>query len=348
VSEHLIDSPTSQRSRIVVGRGVAHSLTAELPGGRRTAVAVLTQPAVARLAAELAAGLEESGMRVAVKQLPDRDAAKRLSVVEDTLRWLNSQGLTRNDAIVAVGGGALTDAAGFGAATYLRGIDAVYVPTTLLGAVDAAIGGKTGVNVDGKNLAGAFHHPCLVLIDIDLLERLPIELLREGAAEVLKAGLVADPVIVAGYEEAGLEAPLDELVERAVAVKVEVVRADFTEQDRRVLLNYGHTVGHAIEIVAGMAHGHAVAVGMVAAGRASELVNGFAGAARQRAVLQRLGLPVAAPGLDRGEVLKLVALDKKRSGEGLRMVLLEEIGRAGVKTVDDATVREALAAVGIT
>lgn len=346
--EHEIEFKGSQHSRIVIGRGIATSLAAELPDSDRKAAAVLTQPAVARLAGDIAGALEEAGLRVSVKQLPDREAAKRLAVVEDTLRWLNGQGLTRGDVIVAVGGGALTDVAGFVAATYLRGIDAAYVPTTLLGAVDAAIGGKTGVNVDGKNLAGAFHHPVLILIDVDLLERLPVELLREGAAEVIKAGLIADPLIVARYEDAGLGAGLDELVERAVAVKVGVVRADFMEHDGRALLNYGHTIGHAVEVVAGLAHGHAIAVGMVAAGRASEIVNGFADARRQQAVLERLGLATAAPGLDQGEVLRLVALDKKRRGDGLRMVLLEEIGRAGVKTVDDATVLEALAAVGIT
>jgi 3-dehydroquinate synthase len=327
---------------------VAREVAGDLRDWAGATVAVLTQPAVARLASEIAARLEEAGSRVAVKELPDREAAKRLSVVEDTLRWLNIQGLNRHDLIVAVGGGALTDAAGFVAATYLRGIGAVYVPTTLLGAVDAAIGGKTGVNVDGKNLAGAFHHPILVLIDIDLLERLPIELLREGAAEVVKAGLIADPEIVTAYEEAGLAASLDELVERAVAVKVGIVRTDFREAERRALLNFGHTIGHAVEIAGRLSHGRSVAVGMVAAARASEIVNGFTGVGRVRAVLERLGLPVDAPDLDRGEVLRLIALDKKRTAAGLRMVLLEEIGRAGTKAVDDATVLEALAAVGIT
>jgi 3-dehydroquinate synthase len=345
--EHRIEYVGTQHSRIVLGRGVTAGLAAEL-AAKGGAVAVLTQPPVARLAADLASTFADAATGVSIRELPDREAAKSLGVVEDTLRWLSARGIGRGDTIVGIGGGALTDVTGFVAATYLRGVDAVYVPTTLLGAVDASIGGKTGVNVDGKNLAGAFRHPSLVLIDIDVLDQLPSELLREGAAEVLKAGLIADPVIVERYEAHGMDAPLEELVERAVAVKVDVVRSDFLERERRAILNYGHTIGHAVEVAGAMPHGHAVAVGMVAAGHASELVSGFGAAERQRSVIERLGLPTSATGLDRAEVMRLVALDKKRSGNELRMVLLGGIGHPEVKAVDDATVLAALAAVGIT
>jgi 3-dehydroquinate synthase len=291
--------------------------------------------------------LDDAGVRSDVRVVPDRDAAKTLLVAEDCYLWLNELALTRDDLIVGVGGGAATDLAGFVAATYLRGVAVVHVPTTLLGAVDAAIGGKTGVNVGGKNLVGAFHHPRAVLIDPDVLDGLPSELLVEGAAEALKCGLIADPALVALYEAEGIDADLEEVVVRAVRVKADVVGEDFEERGKRAILNYGHTVGHAVEIAASMPHGHAVAVGMVAAGAASQEITGFTAADRQRDLIGRLGLPVSAPQVDTRTVRAYMALDKKRRGDELRMTLLEAIGRATVRAVDDATVRVALAAIGI-
>jgi 3-dehydroquinate synthase len=249
--------------------------------------------------------------------------------------------------VLGVGGGALTDAAGFVAATFLRGVEAVFVPTTLLGAVDASIGGKTALNLGAKNLVGAFHHPARVVVDADILDALPETLRREGSAEALKAGLVGDPGLVALYERDGSGADLAEVVRRAVAVKAAIVGRDPREQGERAHLNYGHTVGHAVEVAGGLGHGPAVAVGMVAAGRAAALLAGFAGEERQRAVLERLGLPVAAPGLARAAVLRLMGQDKKRTGSGLRMVLLEDVGRPRLEAVGAATVEAALAAVGI-
>ncbi len=349
MSQHVITSTSEQRALIVVERGVSRQVMKHLPDRQdRTTVAILAQPSVARLAAEIAEDLRSGGLQTFIRELPDRESAKDFSVVAATMEWLNDHAFTRHDTIVGVGGGAVTDVAGFIAATYLRGVEAVYVPTTLLGAVDAAIGGKTGVNVGGKNLAGAFHHPTLVATDPALLERLPEDLIREGAAEALKTGLIADPEIVAIYEKDGLQAPLDEIVDRSVAVKANIVSDDFRESGRRALLNYGHTIGHAVETATGIPHGHAVAVGMEAAGRASSIITGFAEVDRQRAVLQRLGLPTAAPSCDRNEVLRLVGLDKKRDAAGIRMVLLNRVGSAEVSVVDDATVAAALEAVRIT
>lgn len=253
----------------------------------------------------------------------------------------------RGDTVLGVGGGALTDVAGFVAATYLRGVEAVFVPTTLLAAVDAAIGGKTAVNVDGKNLVGVFQHPARVVIDLDVLAALPDPLVREGSAEALKAGYIGDPGLVALYERDGLSATLDEVVNRAVAVKVDVVSADFTEQGRRAVLNYGHTVGHAIEAAAGIPHGEAVAIGMAAAAWLSEHVAGFDGAAEQRALIASLGLPVTAPPLDIERVEALMAMDKKRDDTGLRFVVLEAVGRPAVVHVDPTTVRAALTSIGL-
>jgi len=333
---------------VLVGRGVLDPTTVlgDRPG--RARVAVLTQPGEPeRIGADLAAAVRAAGGAAETRVLPDGEEAKTLAVAAGAYEWLAALGLTRDDTVLAVGGGALTDLAGFVAATFLRGIEAVYVPTTLLGAVDASVGGKTAVNLGAKNLVGAFHHPARVVIDADVLDALPVALRREGAAEALKAGLVGDPALVSLYERDGLEADLAEVVRRAVAVKAGIVERDFREQGERAYLNYGHTIGHAVEAAAGLGHGSAVAVGMVAAGRAAARVAGFEEEGRQREVIARLGLPLAVPGADPAELQRLLGLDKKRDAAGLRMVLLERVGRPRLEHVTAATVRAALAAIGI-
>jgi 3-dehydroquinate synthase len=316
------------------------------PSTRRRRVGILTQPPVAALAETLAGSLRQT-YRVGVRVGPDREAAKTLAEAEEIYTWLNGLGMTRHDTVVGLGGGAVTDIAGFIGGTYLRGIEVVLVPTTLLGAVDAAIGGKGAVNIGGKNLVGVFRHPSRVVIDLDVLERLPQQLVREGAAEALKTGLIGDPLLVDTYESDGLAAPLDLVVSRAVAVKARIVTDDFTETGIRAHLNYGHTVGHAVETLTGWSHGQAVAVGMVAAGAASERMAGYPDALRQRRIIEHLGLNTAASELNVDDVIEVMGLDKKRDETGLRMVLLEEIGRPIVRTVDSTTVFAALAAVGI-
>jgi 3-dehydroquinate synthase len=308
-------------------------------------VLVVTQPGAAPIAARVAAALGADGWAVEVFQVPDGEAAKTLEVAAVLYRRGNALGLTRGDTIVAVGGGAVTDLAGFVAATYLRGIEAVYVPTTLLGAVDAAIGGKSGVNVEGKNLVGVFRHPRRVVVDTDLLAALPAALWQEGLAEVVKAGYVGDPGLIDLLQRTGLAAPRDEVVERAIAVKAAVVEDDFREAGRRMVLNYGHTIGHAVEVACGLSHGAAVAVGMVAAASASEIELGYADAARQRALIASLGLPVTVAGAGDPRVRELMALDKKRDERGLRMVLLAAAGRPEVRHVAAETVDAALAAI---
>ncbi len=345
----LIDETTTTSSEVLIGRfGSAPGSSIVLPPRpTRERVAILTHDGATRVAARIEDTLRTAGLLVATRQLPDREAAKTLSTAEATFLWLNDLGMTRGDSIVAVGGGALTDAAGFIAATYLRGIEVVLVPTTLLGAVDAAVGGKTAVNVGGKNLAGVFRHPGRVVVDLDVLDGLPTPLRVEGTAEAVKAGLIADPDLVEIYEHHGLEAPLDEVVPRAVRVKAAVVGGDFREGGHRAILNYGHTIGHAIETAARIPHGHAVAIGMVAAGAAAAAVLGFSGDERQRRLLESLELPVTAPRVGRRELHDLMALDKKRDASGLRMVLLRAIGDPAVVTVDPATVDAALDAVGV-
>lgn len=350
VDRVLITSGDAVASEIIVAPGaleVPEAATLLPPSQRRRRVAILTQPTVVAAAHRLVEALRDDGYEASFFTVPDREDAKTLGVAETCFSWLNQRELSRYDTIIGLGGGAATDLAGFVAATYLRGVEAVLVPTTLLGAVDAAIGGKTAVNVAGKNLVGVFRHPARVVIDTDVLRRLPTPLLREGAAEVLKAGLIADPKLVALYESDGLDAPLDDVVLRAVEIKAGVVSEDFEEHGRRAILNYGHTIGHGVETVTGLAHGHAVAVGMVAAGAVSTHVGDFDEAERQRAAIERLGLPTSVSDVDAAAVLAAIALDKKRDERGLRMVLLERIGAPVVVPVGEQALLVGLDAIGI-
>jgi len=263
-------------------------------------------------------------------------------------------GIGRKDAIVSLGGGAATDVAGFAAATWLRGVDIVHVPTTLLGMVDAAIGGKTGVDLEsGKNLVGVFYQPRAVVADLDTLAGLPAAEVRSGLAEVAKAGLAGDPALAealarsAGPAVAADPAALAPLVEGAVRVKAAVVGADEHEEGRdgavgRLLLNYGHTLGHALERLAGyrgLRHGEAVALGMVFAARVAEAI-GLARPGLEDGhveLLAALGLPVGGVDLDPDRVLAAMATDKKQRG-GLRLVLLRRPGQPEVVAAPDRRV----------
>ncbi|HJU50894.1 MAG TPA: 3-dehydroquinate synthase family protein [Acidimicrobiia bacterium] len=336
----LTITPTlsNQPSEIIIGRGLPEPLLP--PRETRERTVVLLSPGASGPAADVAARSGATDQFV----LPDREEAKSLAVVSRVYEWLAELGLGRGDTILAVGGGAATDVAGFVAATWLRGIEAVFYPTTLLGAVDAAIGGKTGINLAGKNLIGAFHLPSRVLINLDLLERLPATLRLEGLAEALKAGYVADPGLVDILSSN--EAALEEVVERAVKVKVATVEADYRESDQRAILNFGHTIGHAVEVLAPLPHGLAVAVGMVAAATISNARFGF----DHRQLIDTifgLGLPVAAAGVPLQPALQLISLDKKRSAAGVRMVLLKAPGSPVVEPVTPDLLELGLRAVGI-
>jgi len=330
-------------SEVLIGPGLPHRL---LPAssGREQAV-IICQPGSRPVAGSV---LEILGSEVEVTliEVPDRDEAKSIETLAILYRRLAELNLGRHDTIVGVGGGAVTDLAGFVAATWLRGVESILVPTTLLGAVDASIGGKTGINVMGKNLVGSFWHPSRVVISLDVLSRLPEPLLLEGSAEAVKAGFIADPALVDLFMEHGSAFPMAEVVSRAVAVKAEVVSEDFRETGRRVILNFGHTLGHGIEVVCGLSHGHAVAVGMVAAAAISADRLGF-DEARVRVPLERLGLPTCIDTATPDAILRLVQRDKKRTASGLRMVLLREIGDPVVEYVDEPALRLGLAAVGI-
>jgi len=347
VRRHVIWKAEEPVSTIVVGRGVNEVLVDIVTSRQRQHVAILCQPPTSGLAGSYGSVLSDAGLEVTEYLVPDGEAAKQLGVVEDVYRFLNDSGFTRDDLVIGVGGGALTDVTGFIGGTYLRGISVVYVATTLLAAVDASIGGKTAVNVGGKNLAGLFAHPEAVLIDIDIIDQLPPALKREGAAEALKTGFIEDMGIVEAYERNGLDLDLEDVVNRSAAVKVAVVNDDFHERGRRAILNYGHTVGHAIESTTGRSHGESVAIGMVAAGAASNAVFGFEGAERQRAVLSQVGLPLTAPEADPDAVRDMMGRDKKRDVDGIRMVLLRDFGSPELVHADDATVRAAFDGIGL-
>ncbi|OOK64981.1 3-dehydroquinate synthase family protein [Mycobacterium kansasii] len=287
---------------VVIGSGVLTQLD-ELLAGRHK-VAILHQPVLAETAETARKRLADKGIDAHRIEIPDAEAGKDLPVVGFIWEVLGRIGLGRKDALVSLGGGAATDVAGFAAATWLRGVSIVHVPTTLLGMVDAAIGGKTGINTDaGKNLVGAFHQPLAVLADLATLQTLPHNELACGMAEVVKAGFIADPVIL-DLIEADPEAALNpkgdvlpELIRRAVVVKAEVVAADEKESELREILNYGHTLGHAIERRERYRwrHGAAVSVGLVFAAELARLAGRLdeATAQRHRTILSSLGLPVS-------------------------------------------------------
>lgn len=279
------------------------------------------------------------------------EAEKTLAAVERVYSWLNESRAERRDFIVCLGGGVVTDLGGFTAATYLRGIPFIHVPTSLLGMVDAAVGGKTGVDLPAaKNMVGAFAQPSAVICDPAVLERLPERQLRSGWAEVVKHGLILDEHLLSALEAvAGDPAAMRsaELIGRSVAIKAAVVSDDEREADRRTLLNYGHTIGHALEAVTGYErylHGEAVAVGMHAAGRISRDLGLLApeGLERQQEILARCGLPAAATDVQLGPVLEATLLDKKVAGGRVRWVLLEAIGLACIRgDVPDSAVHDA-------
>ena len=265
--------------QVVVGTGVLAELPALVGQSARTVV-VVHPKGLGEVARPVCGVLTGAGYTVHGEEVPAGEAAKTVPVAADLWSRLAGHRLTRSDAIVGVGGGATTDLAGFVAATWLRGVRLILVPTTLLAVVDAAVGGKTAVNIEaGKNLVGAFHPPAGVLADLAVLESLPSAEYVSGLAEVIKAGFIADPAILDLVEAdpGGAVVPhgrhARELVERAVRMKAEVVTADLREAGRREILNYGHTLGHAIERVERyqIRHGEAVAIGMVYAAELARL-----------------------------------------------------------------------------
>ncbi len=342
---------------VLVGRGVRSQLPTAVGGlGARTAVLV-HQPALAAAAEDIRTELADAGIEAHRVEIPDAEDGKSVAVAAFCWEVCGRVGLTRSDVVISLGGGAATDLAGFVAATWMRGVRVVHVPTTLLAMVDAAVGGKTGVNTAaGKNLVGAFHEPSAVLVDLATLDTLPQAEIAAGSAEIVKSGFIADPTILdlvesdptAALDPAGDVLP--ELVRRAIRVKAEVVASDLRESDLREILNYGHTLGHAIERREEYRwrHGAAVSVGLVfaaelarAAGRLDD-----ATADRHRSVLSSMGLPVAYEPGALPELIESMRGDKKARGGTLRFVVLDALAKPSrLEGPDEALLETAYAAV---
>jgi 3-dehydroquinate synthase len=323
---------------VVIGTGVLGELPALAGDG---AVALIHPAGLSAIAGQACRVLTEAGHRVHAEEIPDGEPAKDIAVAARLWSRLAAHRIGRSDCIVGIGGGAACDLAGFVAASWLRGVRVVLVPTTLLGMVDAAIGGKTAINIPaGKNLVGAFHPPAGVLADLATLRSLPSREYVSGLAEVIKAGFIADPAILDLIESDPVAAiapyspPAAELVERAVRVKAAVVSEDLREAGHREFLNYGHTLGHAIERVEefGFRHGEAVAIGMTYAaelGRISGRLDDQT-ARRHRSVLAAVGLPTAYRAGAWPRLRSAMAVDKKARGSRLRFVVLDGLARPGV------------------
>ncbi|GAA2105255.1 3-dehydroquinate synthase [Microlunatus panaciterrae] len=331
---------------VLVGPGVLARLRQVL-GDRVQRAAVLHPPTLGTLAQRVQEQLADTGIEPMLVEVPDAEDAKTADVLVRCWSALGRAGFTRSDAVVGLGGGATTDLAGFVAATWLRGVRLVTVPTTVLGMVDAAVGGKTGINTaEGKNLVGSFYEPAAVLCDLDLLQTLGRTELVSGMAEVVKCGFIADPVILdlveadpVGILDPGA-AGLREVVERSIQVKASVVSTDLRERTSsgsavgRELLNYGHTLGHAIERREKYRwrHGQAISVGQVFAAELSRLAGHLDAqtAARHRNTLASLGLPVSYPAAAYDDLRATMALDKKTRGSTLRFVILDGLAKAAI------------------
>ncbi|MFF3555129.1 3-dehydroquinate synthase [Streptomyces tsukubensis] len=324
---------------VLVGR----QLLGELPGliGRAQRVAVLHPEALEGTGDAIAEDLKAQGYEVVAVQVPNAEEAKTAEVAAYCWKALGQSGFTRTDVIIGVGGGATTDLAGFVAATWLRGVRWIAVPTTVLGMVDAAVGGKTGINTaEGKNLVGAFHPPAGVLCDLAALESLPVHDYVSGLAEIIKAGFIADPAILDLIESdpEGARTPAGphtaELIERSIRVKADVVSGDLKESGRREILNYGHTLAHAIEKNERYKwrHGAAVSVGMVFAAELGRLAGRLddATADRHAAVLHSVGLPLTYRGDQWPRLLETMKVDKKSRGNLLRFIVLDGLGKPNV------------------
>ena len=352
----VIDVKTARPYSVTVGRGLDTAIVAAVPETVNKALIVYSAPMRERADA-LKLALEGRGVTPVLAEVPDAEQGKTAEVMAFCWKVLGQSDFTRSDIVIGVGGGAVTDLAGFVAATWLRGIDVIQVPTTLLAMVDAAVGGKTGINTaEGKNLVGAFHEPLAVFCDTERLLTLPRHDLVAGLAEVIKGGFIADTEILsivernldvlradqsqvgardgsgadlAPVDESAL-AVLEELIERKVQVKADVVAADLKESFLREILNYGHTFGHAIEYTERYQwrHGAAISVGMVYAAELARLVGKLDDSAviRHREILSGLGLPVSyRPG--RWDALyTAMRRDKKSRGDLLRFVILHGIG----------------------
>jgi 3-dehydroquinate synthase len=327
---------------VLIGRAMLDDVVSGVPGS--VAKILLVHQTALQVAADaLAEALRAKGFEVYQAAVPDGEDAKRIEVASWCWGLLGQSDFTRSDLVIGFGGGAVTDLAGFVAATWLRGVALIQVPTTLLGMVDAAIGGKTGINTtEGKNLVGSFYAPTLVICDLDTLGTLPRNELLAGFGEVVKYGFIADERILE-LLETDLEAATDvnsstfgEIVRRCIAIKARVVAEDFKEAGLREILNYGHTLGHAIELAERYQwrHGAAISVGMMFVAELSRLAGrlGDDVVERQRTILQSLGLPTTYEAPKWNALLATMQRDKKSRAGNLRFVVLDGVAKPTIMT----------------
>ncbi len=333
---------------VTVGRGLTDRV-ADALGDRVNKVLIVHTPTVGRIADELRGSLQQRFGQVLLAEVPDAEAAKRVEVAAFCWQIMGQADFTRSDAVVGLGGGAVTDLAGFVAATWLRGVRLVQIPTTVLGMVDASVGGKTGINTaEGKNLVGCFYAPHAVICDLALLDTLPRNEILAGFAEVVKCGFIAEPEILDTIEadpDRATDPATPEfrrLVELAIGVKARVVSEDFREGGLREILNYGHTLGHAIEHAERYQwrHGVAISIGMVYAAELGRMAGQLSDAVvdRHRRVLGLLGLPVSYPAGRWPGLLATMQRDKKARAGMLRFIVLDEIAKPRVLAGVDESV----------
>lgn len=327
---------------IVIGRSLLSEVAASL--GSKVSKVLIVHPVALTASAELLReSLLASGVEAILAGVPDSEDAKRVEVAAFCWGIMGKADFTRTDAVIGFGGGSTTDLAGFVAATWLRGVKLIQVPTTLLGMVDAAIGGKTGINTsEGKNLVGVFHAPSRVILDLDTLQSLARNEILAGFGEVVKYGFIADPKILE-LIEADVDLATDpnsevfqEIIERSVAIKARVVGEDFKESGLREILNYGHTLGHAIELAERYKwrHGAAISIGMVFVAELARLAGRLSDSVvdRHRSVLQLLGLPTTYSAAKWNQLVETMQRDKKSRAGTLRFVVLDDLAKPTIMT----------------
>ena len=329
---------------IVIGRDILSTLPALIgPHARKV---LIVHPATLGARAERMREKLSADFEVLLAEIPDAETGKRVEVAAFCWQVMGQSDFTRTDVVIGFGGGAVTDLAGFVAATWLRGIRLINVPTTLLGMVDASIGGKTGINTnEGKNLVGVFHAPAGVIVDLDTLDGLSQMEILAGFGEVVKCGFIGEPEILDIIErdvDVATNSSSEEfrrMVELSIGLKARVVGQDFTETGLREILNYGHTLGHAVEYAERFQwrHGAAVAIGMVYAAELARLTGRLPDAVvdRHRSILTSLQLPISYPAGRWQTLLAVMKRDKKARGSLLRFIVLDDVAKPTVLTGPD-------------
>ncbi len=355
MKEIIVKTPSSEYA-INIASGLLQSVPRRLAKAfTKSRFAIITDETVNRLyGAALAAALTEEGKDCRVFAVSPSEASKSIATFGQLLSQLAQHKYNRADVIIALGGGVVGDLAGFVAASYLRGVKYVQVPTTLLAQIDSSVGGKTGVNLpEGKNLAGAFYQPAAVFIDPALLSTLPDADFADGMAELIKYALIRDANMFALLENGPVVSAqsslLEDLIIRCVAIKRDVVMADERDTGERMLLNFGHTIGHAIERICSgkgipMTHGKAVAMGMVAIAAAGECkgLTQPGTASRIEDVLKKSGLPYSTEGFDRDDILDAILVDKKNMADMLHLVMVSEPGQSFLHRTPRASLPDCL------